>query len=196
MIVYPNITSLDSVDIEQYPVKTFTGKIHIVDNEEKMEYALHYLRECEVIGFDTETRPSFKKGVSYSISLLQLSDSNEAFLFRLHDIGLPKGLLYILSSEHIIKAGAAIHDDIKSLKAIAKFKTDSFVDVQTIAKDLGIEHFSLKKLCPLVLGFRISKRQQLSNWELPELSDAQKAYAATDAWVSYELYKALKPFTT
>ena len=195
MRLFPDITNLDEEQIENYPIRSFEGTIHVINNEHTMNYALEYLKKCEVIGFDTETRPSFKKGVSYSISLLQLSDSKEAFLFRLHDTGLPKGLVQILSSKHIIKSGAAIHDDIKALKTIAKFKTDSFVDVQTIAKDLGIEHFSLKKLCPLVLGFRISKRQQLSNWELPELSDAQKAYAATDAWVGYELYNALIPYT-
>ncbi len=196
MRLFPSITNLENEQINTYPIQSFKGTIHIVDSDETMNYAISYLKKCSIIGFDTETRPSFKKGVSYATSLLQLSDNHNAFLFRLNITRLPKELTRIFLSKKIIKAGAAIHDDIKSLKAITKFTTNSFVDIQTLAKDLGIEHFGLKKLCPLVLGFRISKRQQLSNWNAQTLSEAQKLYAATDAWVCYELYKALLPHIT
>ncbi|MFO7868228.1 MAG: 3'-5' exonuclease [Bacteroidales bacterium] len=192
--LFPDITNLRSEDITQYPTKKFTGNIHVIDNKNQINDAVTYLTSCSILGFDTETKPSFKKGISYSISLLQLSDDKNAFLFRIQKCGFPRELQKILSSPNILKIGAAIHDDLKSLKKINYFKPQGFIDIQNIAKELEIEQVGLKNLCPLVLGFRISKRQQLSNWESDNLRTAQQTYAATDAWVCYLLYLKLNPY--
>ncbi len=195
MRLFPEIKNLEEENLNDYSTNAFDGKIHVVDNDESMKEAVAYLLKCEQLGFDTETRPSFKKGLHYKVALLQLSDDKEAFLFRVQKTGIPDGLHKVLSSKKILKIGAAINDDLKSLKAIRDFNTTSFVDIQKIAKDLEIEHFGLKKLCPLVLGYKISKRQQLSNWENKTLNEAQQSYAATDAWVCYHLYNKLIPYT-
>ncbi|MCD6346866.1 MAG: 3'-5' exonuclease domain-containing protein 2, partial [Bacteroidales bacterium] len=149
------------------------------------------LSAAKEYGFDTETKPSFKKGANHKVALLQLSTDDEAFLFRLNKIGLPDELIEILADTNKIKVGAAIRDDIKSLKAIKEYTQAGFVDLQVMVKELGFESFSLKKLSALVLGFRISKSQQLSNWEANELTPKQLTYAATDAWVSLKIYKGL-----
>lgn len=194
MQTFPDIKLVPTDDIEKYPKQAFNGKIHVIDNQEKMEHAIAYLRNCEYLGFDTETRPSFKKGLLYPLSLLQLSDEHNAFLFRLQKTGISNELTHVLSSKKILKVGVAIHDDIAALKKIRKFNSDNFVDLQNIAKQLEIENLGLKKLTPLVLGFRISKRQQLSNWDLDSLNEAQLSYAATDAWVSLKIYQTLLPY--
>ena len=194
MKMYPEILLIPNEEIEQFPQMSFPGEIHVIETIEDYKKAITYLRNCTELGFDTETRPSFKKGLSYPLSLLQLCDDSHAFLFRIQMIGLPKELLSILSSKKIIKVGAAIHDDIIALKKIEKFKSTQFIDLQTMAKKLLIENFGLKKLTPLVLGFRISKRQQLSNWDSITLTEAQQSYAATDAWVSLLIYKKLLPY--
>ena len=113
-------------------------------------------------------------------------------LFRINKIGLPAELLKILSDPNIIKAGVAVQEDLRILRKVAEFQPAGFVDLQNIAKEFGIESKSLKKLSAIVLGFRISKRQQVTNWNAQVLSEAQKIYAATDAWVCYEIYKKLK----
>jgi len=194
MKMYPEILLIPNEEIEQFPQMSFPGEIHVIETKEDIKKGISYLKNCTELGFDTETRPSFKKGLSYPLSLLQLCDDTHAFLFRIQKTGLPKELLAILSSKKIIKVGAAIHDDIIALKKVEKFKSTQFIDLQTMAKKLLIENFGLKKLTPLVLGFRISKRQQLSNWDYETLTDAQKSYAATDAWVSLLIYKKLLPY--
>lgn len=194
MQIFPDIRSVSSEDAEHLPLTSFTGTIHIVTSQEQMQQAISYLSNCTKLGFDTETRPSFKKGLAYPISLLQLSDNHHAFLFRIQYCGLPKELCSILASANIIKVGAAIHDDVLALQKIQKFKAQGFIDLQTIAKQLEIENLGLKKLAQLVLGIRISKRQQLSNWDSTTLTDSQCQYAATDAWVSLQIYNALAPY--
>lgn len=194
MQIFPEIRSVQSEDAEHLPLVSFSGTIHIVTNSQQMNEAVAYLSQCSALGFDTETRPSFKKGLIYPISLLQLSDNHRAYLFRMQHCGLPKELSNILASKHIIKVGAAIHDDVLALQKIAPFNPQAFVDLQTIAKQLEIENFGLKKLAQLVLGIRISKKQQLSNWDTTTLNESQCLYAATDAWVSLEIYNTLAPY--
>jgi len=192
--IFPEITNLSEENLDDYPIGFFEGKIHVVNNQDDLKKAVAYLSKCEFLGFDTETRPAFKKGLSYPLALLQLSDHENAFLFRVQKTGIPKELQKVLGSKKIKKIGAAIYDDINALKKFKGFDSTSFIDIQTIAKDLKIEHFGLKKLAPLVLGFKISKRQQLSNWENPELTTGQQRYAATDAWLCLELFKILRPY--
>ncbi len=181
--------SITKEELTELPLKWFEGEIVLVDSYEKVNYAAGVLSQSSVIGFDTETKPSFKKGVVNKVSLLQLSVHNQAFLFRLNKIGLPEEIVTILANPNIIKPGVAIRDDIKALQGIKRFKPGGFVELQDYAKDLGILNFSLKKLAAIVLGFRISKTQQLSNWEAETLSEAQQIYAATDAWTALEIFE-------
>ena len=167
----------------------FKGDIYVVDNPQMVKTVAEFLSMQPVIGFDTETKPSFKKGVMHKVALLQLSTQDEAFLFRLNKLGLPASIRKILSDPGIVKPGVAIRDDIKGLQDISKFKPQGFIELQDFAKEIGIQDFSLKKLTAIVLGFRISKSQQLSNWEAPKLTEPQQIYAATDAWTALKIYQ-------
>jgi ribonuclease D len=178
-------------ELAELPLSAYDGVIHVVENPEDLEKALDYLLKQTILGFDTETRPAFKKGQTFPVSLLQLSTSDQAFLFRINKTGLPAGLIKVLASPNILKIGVAIRDDIKILQKIAAFKPSGFIELQDLVKTYGIENFSLKKLSAIVLGFKISKSQRLTNWDAPELTEQQLIYGATDAWVSCEIYKRL-----
>lgn len=180
--------SITKEELTVLPLKWFEGEIIVIDTYEKVENAVEILSKETVIGFDTETKPAFKKGVFNNVALLQLSTQKQAFLFRLNEIGLPDEICEILENREIIKPGVAIHDDIKGLQLLKSFAPGGFVELQDDAKELGIINFSLKKLTAITCGFRISKGQQLSNWEADVLTDAQKKYAATDAWAALEIY--------
>ncbi len=183
--------SITKEELTELPLRWFDGEIQIVEDLAQVDEVAKFLATQKVIGFDTETRPAFKKGVVNRVALLQLSTTDRAFLFRVNKMGLPQKIVKILSSPRIIKPGVAIRDDIKGLQVISKFNPKGFIELQDHAKEMGIQNFSLKKLTAIVLGFRISKSQQLSNWEAPTLTDAQKTYAATDAWAALEIYKSL-----
>lgn len=182
-------------EINDLPLGYFEGDIIVVDRFRNVKKAAKILEGYPVIGFDTETRPSFKKGVVNKVALLQLATPDQAFLIRLNKLGLPAEIRKILADPDIIKPGVAIHDDIKALKEMKFFNPGGFVELQNHVKDFGIRNFSLKKLSAIVLGFRISKSQQLSNWESLYLTEAQKIYAATDAWVSLKIYDYLNNHT-
>lgn len=189
---FPEIVSISKDKINNYPLRAFEGQIFVVENKEQLAEAISYLKKQPILGFDTETKPSFKKGQVNSVALLQLSDSERAYLIRIRELGMLKDIAALLQSKKIMKVGVAIHDDIKCLQKVRKFKPTNFIELQDYVKEFGIENFGLKTLAPLLLGFRISKSQQLSNWENGELTPAQQVYAATDAWVSYELYMKLQ----
>lgn len=174
------------------PVKSFEGTIEVVDTLSDIGRICELLKECKMLGFDTESRPMFKKGMKNRTALLQFSANGIAYLFRLNHIGLPDEICGILSNPEIIKVGAAIKDDINILQKIKSFVPAGFIDIHDVVKDYEIEDRSIKKLAGIVLGIRISKQQQLSNWEVETLSNAQQLYAATDAWVCSEIYKRLK----
>jgi ribonuclease D len=181
--------SITKEELTDLPLQWFEGKIVVVDKPEQVKGIARLLASYPVIGFDTETRPAFKKGKTNKVALLQLSTPDQAFLFRVNKIGLPKEIRKILANPEIIKPGVAIRDDIKGLKEINHFEPDGFIELQDFAKELGIQNFSLKKLAAITCNFRISKSQQLSNWEADSLTDAQQVYAATDAWVSLKIYE-------
>jgi len=183
--------SITDEELAALPLSVFEGKIHLVEKVEQLTDAVNYLNKQPILGFDTETRPTFKKGQNHQVALLQLSTADEAFLFRTNLIGLSPGLIKILGSPSILKIGAAIRDDIKILQRIAPFKPGGFVELQEMVKLYGIENFSLKKLAAIVHGVRISKSQRLTNWEAPVLTEQQQVYAATDAWISYMIYIGL-----
>jgi hypothetical protein len=153
-------------ELFELPLKQFDGEVLVFNQKRGVDKAVKYLSKFPFIGFDTETRPSFK-----------------------NQFELPKSLLNLLSNPKIIKAGAAIRDDVRTLQINSFFEPGGFFELQDEAKRLRINNFSLKKLSGIVLGHKISKAQQLSNWEAPELSEAQLRYAATDAWVSYKIYE-------
>ncbi|MBQ3248336.1 MAG: 3'-5' exonuclease domain-containing protein 2 [Alistipes sp.] len=177
------VSTIDNDTVAAMPAALFAGRIVVVDTEECVEAACADLARYDVIGFDTETRPSFRAGVSYKVALLQLSTPDVCYLFRLNRIRLDNRILKILGSRRILKVGADVTGDIRSLHALRDFKADGFVDLQREAVRWGIEEKSLRKLSAIVLGKRISKAQRLSNWEAGTLTLQQREYAATDAWV-------------
>lgn len=181
-------------EISTLPQKSFTGKVYYIDNLKDFSKVISNVEKESVLGFDTETRPSFKKGKNNDVSLLQLGTASRVYLFRLNKLGLPGQLAKVLSSEDILKVGVAIHDDIVSLRKLHEFKPGGFIDLQQYVNQYGIEDNGLKKLVANILGFRISKRQQTSNWESEVLTSAQVEYAATDAWVCYEIFHKLNHF--
>ena len=184
--------SISKDELLELPLKQFDGEIQMIETEENYHSAIQYLKNQLVLGFDTETKPSFKKGQINSVALLQLATADKAFLFRLNKTGLANGIKEILRNPDIVKTGVAIRDDIKTLQRLSDFQPGGFVELQDEVQDFGIQNFSLKKLSGIVLGFRISKSQRLSNWEASELTKPQQVYAATDAWVAYLIYNSLK----
>ena len=186
--------SITPEEIEQLQLASFKGKIKVI-NRLGLDFmlAVRYLKKQRVIGFDTESRPCFSPNQPhYGVSLLQLSGEDEAFLFRIKLIGgIPKPLRNILSNKNILKVGAAVNDDVHGLRKHHDFEPGGFVDLQKIVWEYGIKDKSVKKMSAIILGFRISKSQQLSNWEADKLSEPQKLYAATDAWVCLKMYKKL-----
>ena len=180
------------------PLKKFEGEVVVIESAENLKDIVDELKSQSVLGFDTETKPNFIKGVSNGnqVALLQLSSSNKAYLIRLNIIGLPQLIADILADENILKIGVAIKEDIRGLRKLTAFTPGSFIDLQVYVKAFGIKNSSLKKLTAIVLNFRISKSQQLSNWEGKPLKDKQIRYAATDAWVCYEIYKMLRERAT
>jgi ribonuclease D len=184
-----NITAEEIAECE---LDWFKGEMILVDDLETFHRVFPRLLGHGLLGFDTETKPSFKKGRKHPVSLIQLSTDNLACLFRINKIGIPAEMTRILADPKVIKAGVAVHDDIRFLKGVKKFEPAGFVDLQPMVKEFGIESSGLKKLAAIILGIRISKRQQVTDWEAEELSEAQLIYAATDAWVCHEIYKKLK----
>ena len=175
------------------PLGSFPGQICVIDKI-GLDFlrAVAYLRAQKIVGFDTETRPVFSPGQHHNhVALLQLSGPRKAFLFRVGTLGMPKMLCKLMSNPRILKVGAAVHDDVRGLQYYQRFKAQGFVDLQKIAFEWGIRDKSVKKLAANVLGLRISKSQQLSNWEAESLSAGQQMYAATDAWVCREMYLKL-----
>lgn len=187
------LNKISKTEIYKLPLKSFTGEIIIVDNTDKLINAITNLKNNNILGFDTETKPSFIKGKNNinKVALLQLSTEKKAYLFRLNKIGLPHELKIILSDKKITKIGLAIKDDIKKLQELNNFEPQNFIDLKNYVKEFEITDAGLKKLTAIVLNFRISKSQQLSNWERDELTDAQAKYAATDSWVCYEIFRKL-----
>ena len=178
-------------ELSECELSWFKGEIVLVEELKTFYEVFPRLLGEELLGFDTETRPTFKKGKKNRVSLIQLSSGTMACLFRIHKLGLPDELINLLSDPEVIKAGVAVHDDIRFLKGVKKFEPSGFIDLQNFVKDFGIQSSGLKKLAAIILGFRISKRQQVTDWEAEELSEAQLIYAATDAWVCHQIYKKL-----
>lgn len=186
------IHRLTNEELDLLPITQFNDRIVVVDTLDKLERAIAEMRQERILGFDTETRPSFKRGVSYGTALLQLSTPFAAWLIRINKLSVTDSIADILADESIMKIGVAIRDDIKGLQRCHKFEPANFIDLQDMARTAGYEDFSLKKLAAHIMGVRISKRQRLTNWEADTLTQAQQIYAATDAWVSLMIYKGMQ----
>ncbi|MCU4177212.1 3'-5' exonuclease [Carboxylicivirga sp. N1Y90] len=183
--------TISKEELSLLPLHHFEGNVVVVEDESQIEEQVKELEQCSVIGFDTETKPSFQKGKINKVSLLQFASPEKGYLFRLNKTGLHPSLIRLMENPEIQKVGVALRDDIKGLQRLEGFSHAGFVELQDYVKDVGIEDMSLRKLAGIVLNFRISKRQRLSNWEAPHLTDSQVIYAATDAWVGVELFNKL-----
>ena len=183
--------SITKEEVNGMDVDAYKGTIYLADDKKGASKAIQMLKGEKVLGFDTETRPSFRKGEKYDPSLMQLATSDAVVLFRLHNTGLPKGLVKILESPDITKVGIAIDRDLDELKELREFTPEGFVDLNTLAPEKGFTSVGVRRLAALVLGFRVSKRQQTSNWEAEQLKPQQLEYAATDAWVCREIYQKI-----
>ena len=179
-------------DIVNYPLIPFNGKVHVVDHVESASKACKRISKVKIIGFDTETKPSFQKGVSYNVSLLQISAGDDVFLFRLDKIGLQKDIIDLLSSSTILKVGIDIKNDIIGLKKLHPFEISNFLDLNNLAIEKGYQSIGAIKLCIMLLGYRISKNQRLSDWSAEKLTEAQLQYAAIDAWICPQILSAFK----
>ncbi|MDR3287694.1 MAG: 3'-5' exonuclease domain-containing protein 2 [Prevotellaceae bacterium] len=183
--------NIKNEDVNLLECRSFEGEIILVDTLQKLNEAAEYLQNKSLIGFDTEARPRFTKGSKRYIALLQLATNDKAFLIRINIIGLQQAIIDIFENKNIIKIGLGITDDMRALKKLKHFNPACFIDLQQYTNQFGIKDNSLKKIAAIVLGFRISKSQRLSNWEKDEYSNAQKLYAATDAWACFKIYQKL-----
>lgn len=182
---------MDKHAVADMPRVVFEGRIFVVSTESEAEKAVSYLSAQPILGIDTETRPSFKKGRQYKVALLQVATHDTCFLFRLNSTGLTEPIIRLLEDESIPKIGLSLHDDVLSLHKRAEFKPGNFVDLQKHVGEIGVEDMSLQKLYANFFGQKISKAQRLTNWEADILTDKQKVYAATDAWACIRLYEEL-----
>lgn len=175
--------SISKEEINELPLGQFEGPIYLIDRPDQVGDAVDFLEDQPLIGFDTETKPSFRKGEINQVSLLQLATANQAFIFRLNHIGFPAPLRSLLEKENVVKVGAAVHDDLKALKKLTdSFFPQSFFDLNDELKKVGFHNVGVRNLCGMVLKIRISKAEQVSNWEASQLTERQLRYAATDAW--------------
>ena len=177
--------------IRDLPLIEFEGNIHVIDNKSKTEEACQKLSSEKILGFDTEKKPAFKKGEYYDPALVQLSTEKDAYLFQLHKIGFTEPIKVLLEDTTIAKLGVAIADDLKDLNKMSSFIPRGFIELAELAKEKDIPYYGLRNLTAYFLDKRLSKSQQVSNWENNELTPRQQVYAATDAWVALKIYEGL-----
>ena len=178
-------------DVNQMPVEVFEGEIVVVDDELKIADAMQYLRKQTIVGIDTETRPSFTKGIRYKVALVQISTLDRCYLFRLNKMDYPKEMFDFLTDSSVKKIGLSLRDDLTGLNKYHRFNPKNFIDLQAIVQNYGILELSLQKIYAIVFGKKISKSQRLTNWESDELTVPQQVYAATDAWACLRMYQQL-----
>lgn len=183
--------TIEKAQVAELSRVEFTGTVVVVDTVEKADQAITELSKYSIVGFDTETRPNFKRGTINKVSLLQLSTADVAYLFRLHIIGLTDSIVSFLEDSSILKIGISIKDDFHSLQRRRELNPAGFVDLQDLVSVIGIKDRSLQKIYALLFGERISKSQRLSNWEIDEYSESQMQYAAIDAWAALKIYNYL-----
>ncbi len=184
--------SISKQELSALPVASYTGRIVLVDNEKDALKAINVLSRESILGFDTETKPSFKRGQSNNVALLQLSTHDTCYLFRINHIGLLDGIRSILENENILKVGVSIHDDFHNLHRLYNLNPGGFIDLQSYVKDYDIIDNSLSRIYAILFGKRISKGQRLTNWEANTLTAHQQEYASLDAYACIQIYEYLK----
>lgn len=183
---------IDKAAIQTLPVTFFEGEVIVVDKPEMVADAAAYLRQHTVLGVDTEARPSFKRGVHYPTALVQIATLERCYLFRLTHVGMPVEIAEIFANPDICKVGLAFKDDITGLRRRRDFKPANCVDLQSMVCKYGIMELGLQKIFAIIFGKKISKSQQLTNWENSHLTPEQARYASTDAWATLSIYLALQ----
>ncbi len=183
--------TIDKKIIATMPQALFPGEITLIDDPEEAHKAVDYLENFSLVGFDTETKPSFKKGNPNKVALMQLATDDRCFLFRLCHIGMCDAVIRFLENCAITKIGLSIHDDFNVMHRSSDVKPQSFIELQDYVKNFHIADISLQKVYAIIFGEKISKTQRLTNWEAPELTLAQQQYAATDAWACLRIYRQL-----
>ena len=185
------IVTISKEKLSTLPAAEYNGRICVVDTPEKMKEAITELKKAKIIGFDTETRPSFRRGQTFKMSLIQLCTPDCCYLFRTNEIGFPKELLEILEDPNLLKVGLSIHDDFHNLRRVTNIEPQGFVDLQPFVKEYKIVDNSLSRVYGILFGARISKGQRLTNWEASELTTLQQNYAALDAYACIRIYNYL-----
>ena len=186
-----NRTNISNEEVNALPLGAFEGKVSVITDRSDLNAALKVIKSHPVVGFDTETKPVFVKGQRHQVALMQVSVPTEVFLVRIKTTGLVEELVSLLENKNVLKAGVGIRDDIKALQHLYRFTPEGFVELAELSRQAGLEVESVKKLTALLLGFRISKGAQTSNWEAESLDARQVSYAATDAWVCLQIYDVL-----
>lgn len=189
------VGNITKEEVSNFPIAVFDGRIIVVQTEKEAEQAISYLYQQKAVGFDTETRPAFRKGQKNKISLVQLATEDTCFLFRLNYIGFPQILTDFLSDPKIKKIGLSLKDDFAAIRKRVAFNPQGFVELQQMVHNYGINDQSLQKIYAILFEEKISKSQRLSNWEVDVLTDAQKKYAALDAFACLRIYNKLKELT-
>lgn len=184
-------SELSREEINQLPLKRFEGPIHVIRETEEVSQAIDAIREESLLGFDTETRPAFKKGTRFPPALVQLAAADSVYLFQISVLGFPSELARILANSEIRKVGVGLDYDLRELQTLADFQPAGFLDLSDTAKNMGLKKVSLRTLAATFLGFRISKSAKCSNWAVRNLRPSQIRYAATDAWVSREIFRTM-----
>lgn len=185
------VTKISKEEVAELETAVFPGRIIVIQSEAEAKKAVSYLEKFELIGFDTETRPSFTKGLVRKIALMQLSTRDTCFLFRLNLIGIPECLIRLLIASEITKIGLSLKDDFAAIRKRIQLEPKGFIELQSFVKKFGIEDNGLQRIYAILFGERISKGQRLSNWEADILTEAQQKYAALDAWACLQIYNKL-----
>lgn len=185
-------SNVDKAAINGMPLASFPGRVIVVQSVSEAEKAVGYLSGQPIVGIDTETRPAFHKGQSFGVALVQISTADTCFLFRLNMIGFPPVLKEFFEAESPLKVGLSLRDDFSRLHRMRSFTQRGNVELQEYVKRMGMEAQSLQKIFAILFGQKISKAQRLTNWEADVLTDAQKVYAATDAWACLKIYNELE----
>ena len=183
--------TISNEEINALPLAAFDGSVEVIEQTAQLEDAFAEIKKHVVVGFDTETKPVFVSGHYNKVSLVQIALPKKVFLIRLKHVGMAPQIIHFFEHERIVKAGVALRDDVKALQKLKHFEPAGFLELADLAKKAGLQVESVKKLTALLLGFRISKSAQTSNWEAPVFNEKQISYAATDAWVCLNIYNKL-----
>lgn len=183
--------SITKDEVMELPLSSYSGKIHVLSKAKDIDQAMARISNYKVVGFDTEARPTFKKGQIRKISLIQIATDEEVYLLRIKETGLMKSIIDFLESKIIVKVGIGLDDDKQLLRKLAEFEPNNFLDLNIEMPSFGAEKIGARNLAAMLLNIRISKSAQTSNWENPELTTKQIQYAATDAWICLEIHKKL-----